>query len=183
MRVVRADLIETLRLAQGLGFFGGRPIEEAVEHSRAFVEVLGELAAGTRIVDIGSGGGLPGLVLADAYPQATVLLIDRREKRTDFLLRAARRLGFDHVAVRSADVAELVAEVASGLTPPFDVVTARGFGPPDVTLRFAAALVVPGGRVAISEPPDAERWDPELLVDLGFRAGPPGRVRVFQCFT
>ena len=56
-------------------------------------------ATGTRLVDLGSGGGLPGLVLADAYPERAITLVDRREKRTDFLRRAVRRLGWEHVTV------------------------------------------------------------------------------------
>ena len=52
----------------------------------------------------------------------------------------------------------------------FDAVIARGFGPPDVTLSFAARLVRPGGYVVISEPPDDvganDRWDATLLNDV-----------------
>jgi 16S rRNA (guanine527-N7)-methyltransferase len=173
------DLLETLRLAQRLGFFGGRPIEEAAEHSMAFVEALGELPPGSRLVDLGSGGGLPGLVIGDAYPTADLLLIDRREKRTDFLERATRRLGWSHVAVRCADVRALIVDVTGGSVPPFDVVTARGFGPPDVTLRTATALLAPKGRVVISEPPSVDRWPGDLLTELGLSSERHGAVRVF----
>jgi len=177
------ELIETLRDAQRLGFFGSRPIEEAIEHSQAFVSALGELAPGLRLVDLGSGGGLPGLVLADAYPNIEIVLVDRRAKRTDFLARAVSRLRMAHVTVRGADTAALAGEVSSGTLPCFDVVTARGFGPPAFTLRTAVALVADAGRVVVSEPPSGERWDAELLADLGLRAGLPGRVRVFTRFT
>jgi 16S rRNA (guanine527-N7)-methyltransferase len=174
------DLIETLRLAQRLGFFGARPIEEAVEHSQAFVTALGSLPAGTRLVDIGSGGGLPGLVVAAAYPNISIVLIDRRTKRTDFLVRAVRRLGFDHVSIRAADVDELLGDVAGGAHAPFDVVTARGFGPPHATLRAATGLLVGTGRIVISEPPDTDRWEPGLLAELGLCSERHGAVRVFR---
>jgi len=180
---VHPDLIETLRLAQRLGFFGERPIEQAVAHSQAFVEVLGDLPAGTCVADLGSGGGLPGLVLADAYPQASIVLVERRAKRADFLARAIRRLDFEHVEVFAGDAHTMVRQVSDRARPAFDVVTARGFGPPADTLGIARALLTATGRIAISEPPGADRWNPELLADLGVSAGEPGPVRVFRGFT
>lgn len=174
------DLIETLRLAQRLGFFGARPMEQAVEHAQAFVDAIGPLPAGSRLVDIGSGGGLPGLVLAAAYPQASIVLVDRRTKRTDFLRRAVGRHGFDHVTIRAADVAEVLAEVADLIQEPFDVVTARGFGPPETTLRTAVGLLARTGRIVISEPPAGDRWSSDLVAELGLRSEREGPVRVFR---
>ena len=174
------DLIETLRLAQRLGFFGARPIEAAVEHAQTFVGAIGPLPAGSRLIDIGSGGGLPGLVLAAAYPQVSIVLVDRRTKRTDFLRRAVGRLDFRHVHVRAADVAEVLAEVADLTQEPFDVVTARGFGPPETTLRTAVGLLAPTGQVVISEPPGGDRWPADLVAELGLRSERHGAVRVFR---
>lgn len=176
-------LIETLRLAQRLGFFGDGAIERAVVHAEGFVAAIGELPDRARIADLGSGGGLPGLVLAEHFREAAILLVDRRRKRTDFLERAVRRLGYPHVAVFFGDAEMVGREVASGQRQPFDVVTARGFGPPLVTLSIAAALVAPDGRIVISEPPHGERWDAALLDRLGLRGTRVGGVRVFERFT
>jgi 16S rRNA (guanine527-N7)-methyltransferase len=173
-------LVETLRDAQRLGFLGSRPIEQAVAHTQGFVDALGLLPPGTRLIDIGSGGGLPGLVLADRYRDASITLVDRRQKRTDFLQRAVVRLGLLNVEVRCADVERLSVSVASGVLAPFDVVTARGFGPPDVTLRYAVGLLASPGTIAISEPPVGDRWDPSMLVELGVTSERRGGVRVFQ---
>lgn len=173
-------LTETLRQAQRFGFFGDRPIDEAIAHARGFVDAIGSLAPGSRLIDLGSGGGLPGLVLAEAHREVAITLLDRRQKRTDFLELATRRLGFKHVRVRCADVADVIREVAADPASAFDVVTARGFGPPEFTLRSARALVADGGRIAISEPPTTgNRWDPGLLAELGLVAGPHRPVRVF----
>ena len=172
------ELIETLRQAQRFGFFGPRDIAEAAAHSQAFVDALGPLADGTRLLDLGSGGGLPGLVLADAYPRASILLLDRRQKRTDFLTRAVLRHGWTHVDVRCLDAVELIDEVARGVIEPFDVVTARGFGPPGLTLRTAAGLCQ--GRIVISEPPSGERWPAPLLQELGMTSRRLGAVRCFE---
>ncbi len=171
-------VVDVLRSAQQLGMLGARPIDQAVEHSRGFVDALAPFEG--RLVDLGSGGGLPGLVLAEAFPTSSILLIDRREKRTDFLRRAVRSLGWEHVEVRCADVDQLVRSVVRGQEPPFDAVTARGFGPPAVTLRWSAKLIAPGGRIVISEPPLGDRWPPELLAELGLRGERAGAVRRFS---
>jgi 16S rRNA (guanine527-N7)-methyltransferase len=174
-------LTETLRIAQRLGFFGAAPIEEAIEHARGYLPAVGPLPAGGRLADLGSGGGLPGLVLATAYPDVEVVLIDRRQKRTDFLERAIRRLDITNTSVWCRDVAAVAREVESGQTAPFDVVTARGFGPPTATLTLATRLLVasPGGQIVISEPPAGDRWDPALLTRLGLVGERVGTVRRF----
>lgn len=173
-------LLETLRLAQRFGFFGDRPVEEAAAHSMAFVQAIGTLPAGARVVDLGSGGGLPGLVIADEYRSVAITLIDRREKRTDFLRRATRRLEFDHVEVIDGDVEHLARQVAIGHTEPFDVVTARGFGPPEVTVRVASRLTTSTGRIVISEPPVGNRWDDTVLDELHLIRESHGSVSVFR---
>lgn len=174
-------LTETLRTAQRLGFFGAAPIEHAIEHASGYLPAVGPLTPGNRLADLGSGGGLPGLVLATAHPEVDVVLIDRRQKRTDFLERAVRRLGLTNTSVWCRDVVDVARAVESDQIPPFDVVTARGFGPPETTLTLAARLLVPspGGRIVISEPPEGDRWDPVLLTRLGLVGERVGTVRLF----
>ena len=176
---IRSETIETLRQAQRFGFLGARPVEQAAAHSLGFVDAIGDLGPGARLIDIGSGGGLPGLVLADAFPSGQITLVDRRQKRTDFLTRAVSRLGLDHVTVRCDDVTDIADAVGSGSEPAFDVVTARGFGPPDATLRLAARLISEEGMIVISEPPTGERWAQALLSELCLVSEPVGSVRRF----
>ncbi|MCB0969408.1 MAG: class I SAM-dependent methyltransferase [Ilumatobacter sp.] len=159
------ELFETLRQAQRFGFFGDRPIDEAVAHAEHYVTAI--VGRGGRLIDLGAGGGLPGLVIADARPDLEIVLLDRREKRTDFLARAARRLGFDHVDVWCRDAGDVVRDVAEERDPGFDLVTARGFGPPEVTLRMGAGCVRRPGCIVISEPPSGDRWDADLVEELG----------------
>jgi 16S rRNA (guanine527-N7)-methyltransferase len=132
------------------------------------------------VLDLGSGGGLPGLVIAEARTDLRVVLLDRRQKRTDFLALAVSRLGFTHVDVRCQDAALASAEIEAGAIPPFDAVTARGFGPPEVTLRLAHGCIHVGGRIVISEPPSGDRWDPELLRELDLRVVSRGAVIRFD---
>ena len=178
------ELVAVLTASQDLGFLGARPITEVIEHARAFVRALdGVTVEGTEpatIIDLGSGGGVPGLVIAHDRPDLSVTLLDRRAKRTDFLERMVRRLGWSARVRVICDDAERVVARESGR---YAAAVARGFGPPAVTLNTGAALVRRGGRVVISEPPDGDRWETELLASMGVvRDVTPGqdpRVVVF----
>jgi 16S rRNA (guanine527-N7)-methyltransferase len=82
--------------------------------------------------------------------------------------------------VRCADVDDVAREVADGRTPAFDVATARGFGPPETTLRAATSLLGRPGWIVVSEPPSGDRWDPAALTLLGLRRQMADRVVVFE---
>ena len=183
-------MLATLRSAQRWGLLGARPVEEVVEHAREFVRALVELDATSTdagglptsssprrstVVDIGSGGGVPGLIVALDRPDLAVTLVDRRQKCTDFLERAVAALGLrEHVTVRCCDAKALI--MAGDR---FDAVTARGFGPPSQTLRAAVDLVRPDGRILISEPPEGDRWSLDELGALGLTRRRSGAVAVF----
>jgi len=173
-----------LRAAQRYGFLGARPVEEVVEHAREFVRALppsdGPFDAGSSgrrptVVDIGSGGGIPGLVVANDRPDLAVTLVDRRQKCADFLARSVTALGFgERVTVRSCDTSALIAAGEQ-----FDAVVARGFGPPSRTLQVAVKLVRPSGRIVISEPPEGDRWSPDHLAEMGLVHRRHGAVAIF----
>jgi 16S rRNA (guanine527-N7)-methyltransferase len=169
-----------LREAQRIGMLGSRPIPEVIAHAQSFVAALPD---GVRnVVDLGTGAGIPGLVVAVARPDLVVTMVDRREKRTDFVHRAIRALdAHDRARVVCADVEILINDRQWMGT--FDVAMSRGFGAPYTTVLWAARLVRPGGWVMISEPPieHANRWDPRQLAAIG--VAPPVRhdaVAVFH---
>jgi len=174
-------LYEALASSQRLGMLGGRPIPEVVTHAEAFVVAL-DGAHGV-VIDLGSGGGVPGLVIADRRPDLELVLVDRRATRTDHLQRLVGRLGWStRVRVVTAEAARL----ADFLDGPVDVVVARGFGSPRATLRAAAPLLRPGGRLVVSEPPVAglsdvgDRWPADLSTfSLERASSPDRRVAVF----
>ncbi|WP_395161609.1 RsmG family class I SAM-dependent methyltransferase [Ilumatobacter sp.] len=172
---VKQELHEALGTSQRLGFLGDRPIDEVIEHARAFVSAL-EGVTGS-VIDLGAGGGVPGLVLAVDRPDLSITLLDRRTKRTDFLSRIVRRMHLDHVTVVAADVDDAIRQGYVG----FDAVVARGFGPPDFTLRTGARCLGQSGVIVISEPPTGDRWDAELVSSLGL-VRVPSDTRVV-CFT
>jgi 16S rRNA (guanine527-N7)-methyltransferase len=166
--------------AQALGALGAWPIPEVLAHAREFVTALP--ISTERVLDLGSGAGIPGLVIACERPELTVTLVDRRERRTDELVRAVASLELTgRVSVVTADAAALVALpdwVASQ-----DAVVARGFGEPETTLLLAARLTRPGGVVIVSEPPSDQpsRWQPAWLAAAGVSAPERhGRVARFH---
>lgn len=178
------ELIEALGISQRLGAFGPGAPERLVRHAMGFVDALAETRG--RVVDIGSGGGVPGLVIACERPDLSLILVDRSRARIDALIRIIHRLGYaDRVEARHADAAQLADEE----WVPADAVVARSFGPPSAALSVARSLVHDRGRIVISEPPAGERWPASLLDRLGVMllpAGPPsagGRVAVFRCST
>jgi len=162
-------LSRLLERAQSEGALGAWPITDVVAHARDFVAALPLEAV--KVLDLGSGAGVPGLVIALDRPLARLTLVDRRAKRVDALRRAITAMDWtSRVQAVEADADSLATQpVWAGSQ---DAVVARGFGPPDLTLEIAARLARPGGWIIISEPPadQPSRWDPTLLTRCGVSA-------------
>lgn len=90
-------------------------------------------------VDLGSGAGLPGLVLASALPLCRFLLIEPRKRAAAFLELAVERLDLHNVDILLLPVDEADATA--------DIVTARAFGPMDRSWAAAWPLLRPGGQL------------------------------------
>jgi 16S rRNA (guanine527-N7)-methyltransferase len=124
-----------------------------------------------RLADLGSGGGIPSLVLLDQWAPAECVLVETAERRAGFLRRAVADLGWD----QRVEVVEERAEVAGrrdDLRAALPLVTARSFARPAVTTECAAPLLRVGGTLVVSEPPEvSDRWSEAGLSALGMRAG------------
>jgi 16S rRNA (guanine527-N7)-methyltransferase len=161
-------LIDELERGQRLGFLGPGPVVTHIDHARGFAAGLDDPPG--RFLDLGSGGGVPGLVLALDWPDVDAVLLDAGERRCAFLREAVERLGLDG----RVDVVRQRAEEAGRLATlrgDFDLVVARSFGPPAVTAECAAPFLRVGGRLIVSEPPaEADRsgrWPVDGLAQLG----------------
>jgi len=133
------------------GLVGPREIprlwERHLLNSAAVVPFLPEDGV---IVDVGSGAGLPGVVVAAMRPRAHVILVEPMERRVVWLLDVVERTGLTNVEVRRARAQELDGAVEA------DAVTARAVASLDKLFRWTAPLVREGGRVVAMKGARAE---------------------------
>ena len=141
----------------------------------------------SRCLDLGTGAGLPGLVMATCWPATRWLLTDRRVRSESFARWAVGVLEMaDRVSFRRGEAAELAREPT--LAGAFGLVVARAFGPPPLTAECATGFLALGGRLVVSEPEHetATRWPPGPLARLGlelYRTGTEPRFAELRKVT
>lgn len=156
-----------LERARSLGFLGPGPIDDHLHHANGFVRLL--VGVQGRVVDLGSGGGVPGLVIATERPDLDLVLVDAMEKRCRFLEQAVAAMGCTQVRVVQGRAEQVGRSELRGTAA---AVVARSFGPPPATAECAAPLLQPGGLLIVSEPPEpANRWPSEGTALLGLSPG------------
>jgi len=160
-------LLEQLERARSFGFLGPGPVVDHIEHATGFLDALAAVT-GT-VVDLGSGGGVPGLIIGVARPDLRLVLVDATAKRCRFLEGAVIALGLEAAVVEGR--AEVVGHGERRGTA--DAVVARSFGAPAPTAECAAPLLRVGGILVVSEPPAPmhDRWPPLAMVKLGMSVG------------
>lgn len=160
----RARLGEVFGLAQQRGWIGRRAIDLHIDHALGFVSAV--LAPPAAAVDLGSGGGLPALVLAAAWPRSRWTLVESSLSRAAFLEQQCAVLGWsDRIVVTHATAQSLGREEL--FRGRGDLVTARSFGPPSLVVEVAAPLLRLGGELITSAAPDAMPWPAAALASLG----------------
>ena len=136
--------------------------------ARTIEEVLAQIAAGDalllvpwtgigRVIDIGSGGGLPAVPMAIAMPRVHFTLLEANTRKCAFLEQVAATLGLTNVAVAAGRAEELGHQPA--LREQFDRAISRAAAPPAVLLELALPFVRPGGDLIAQVSP----VDPHLL--------------------
>ncbi|MFH1035163.1 MAG: 16S rRNA (guanine(527)-N(7))-methyltransferase RsmG [Pseudomonadota bacterium] len=129
---------------------------------------------GPNLLDIGSGAGFPGLVLALARPALAVTLLDGRAKRVSFQKQAARLLGLSNVRC-------LQGRAGQGALPGerFASVTVKAVGSLSQSLALGRPYLAPGGRVLL--PRGSSARAEALALGLGaapYQLPPPGGQRL-----
>jgi len=156
-----ADLL--LKWNERINLTAASTRDDAMQHIEDCVALVAHIPAAARsLVDVGSGGGLPAVVIAAMRPDVTVTAVEPTQKKHAFLRTAARELGLANLQPRAARVDEI--EDAA-----FDVATSRATFALEEWLRLGLRLVRTGGRVlgmegrdAIALPPGAERHPYQL---------------------
>ncbi len=176
--MTRQWLYRALEESRARGFLGPASVETQVSHAQGFALVWDDVNSTPpgSFLDLGSGGGLPGLVLLEQWGSHATF-VDSMEKRTNFLIEVLQWDG----APENGRVVNGRAETLSRESEfegHFDLVTARSFGPPAVTAECAVRFLALNGLLIVSEPPtddDVGRWNPAALGQFGLRS--EGRVR------
>jgi 16S rRNA (guanine527-N7)-methyltransferase len=137
-----AELLATAGVEWGL--LGPREVDRIWDRHLLNCAVVTELVeSGERIVDIGSGAGLPGLPMVIAKPDLRVVLVESLLRRTEFLRMVIDELGLDAEVVRGRAEDAEVRQVAGDS----DVVTSRAVASLDKLTRWSLPLLRPGGRL------------------------------------
>jgi 16S rRNA (guanine527-N7)-methyltransferase len=172
LAVSYAGLLETQGVLRGL--IGPREAPRLWERHLLNCAVVSELISpDATIIDVGSGAGLPGIVLAVARPDISVILVEPLARRTAFLDEAVAALELtDQVTVVRGRAEEQVGRHRA------DIVTARAVAPLDRLAGWCLPLVKVGGRMlAMKGASAAEEIDTHraVLVRLG---GGPASIRL-----
>lgn len=121
------------------------PTEAWTRHifdSLTLIPHLAPLGPGARLLDVGSGGGVPGIPLAIARPDLRITLLEATQKKATFLSAVVEALGCSQVTVENARAEQLS---SSPLQGSFDAVTARAVARLDALLPWTAPFAKVGG--------------------------------------
>ena len=146
-RLPLAEAYAELLITDGVvrGLIGPREAPRIWERHLINCAVMSEMIPiGASVVDVGSGAGLPGIVLAVARPDLTITLVEPLARRTAFLSEAVTALGLDSTVTVVRGRAE---DLAGGPLAAADVVTARAVAPLDRLAGWCLPLAAIGGRL------------------------------------
>ena len=115
------------------------PMQMVTHHLLDSLAAVPAFAEAANVLDVGAGGGLPGIVLAIARPEMKVSLIDTVHKKTAFLKQVKAELELANVTVYTAKVQELQVEHE------FDVITSRAFADLSDFVNWSGQLLAEGG--------------------------------------
>ena len=151
-----SKLVELAQLISEWHGLTSGPAAELIDDSLVLLEHLGE---GQKVVDVGSGGGLPGLPLKIARPDLSVTLVEADQEKAAFLVRACADLGLRDVQVLARRAEEVGHEPL--YREAFDIAVARALAPMRVLAELCLPLVKVGGRLL------AQKTEAEELSEAG----------------
>ena len=141
--LARAFTADLARYGEELGLIGPLEVERLWSRHVVNSALVAPLLRAGRVGDVGSGAGLPGLVLAIARPDAHLVLIEPMERRTDWLAAESDRLGLANVTVIRGRAEEVTPE------PLLDQVTARAVSALGKLVPLCIPLLAPGGELLL----------------------------------
>jgi 16S rRNA (guanine527-N7)-methyltransferase len=135
------------------------PDEAWTRHALDALSLVPELAfvrSGGKLIDVGSGGGVPGIPLAIARPDLEISLVEATQKKAAFLIAVSAALGLGNVRVYAERAEELVTSQLAGT---FDAVTARALAKMQALLPWTGPFARRGGKLLFIK---GQRADEEM---------------------
>ena len=164
-----AELLRTTGIDHGL--IGPREAHRIWQRHLLNCAVVADLLPpGASVADVGTGAGLPGIVLAIARPDVTVTLVEPLERRVRWLTSTVEDLGITNVHITRARAEEVRER--------FDVVTARAVADLGKLLRWCLPLVTDGGRLMALK---GSRAQEEIDRTLAHTPQLAGRIELVMC--
>jgi 16S rRNA (guanine527-N7)-methyltransferase len=156
-----------------------RHVFDSLQYSRA-------LKPGSRMMDIGSGAGFPGIPLKIIFPEMLLVLVESQRKRCSFMETVVRELELVQTEVIHVRAEEIPA-IREGQ---FDVVTFRAVSSLNQCLTLGERFVAPGGRLILKKPPEEtparQEFSLSLKDDISITSyqGLVSRLLIYEkCFT
>ncbi len=144
---------EMLRWNQRINLTSLRCRDEAIEkHLLDSLLVTGHLSGTEHILDMGSGGGVPGIPLAIAMPHLHVLSVDSVGKKINFQRHIKRLLQLGNLEIQCCRLDENVSD-----TDRYDLIIARAFASLEQLMRIAAPRLKNGGRLLAMKGPEGRK--------------------------
>jgi len=141
------------------------PMEIAVKHFLDSLAAAHQIPPDATLLDVGSGGGFPGIPLKILMPALNVTLIDASRKKVNFLKHVIRTLKLDHIEARQTRAEHLISDPRC--LKRFNIVISRALSALALFARLAHPLLAPGGRIiALKGEADPKELN-DLLDDLG----------------
>lgn len=138
------------------------PMQMMTHHLLDSLAAVPAFAGAKNVLDVGAGGGLPGMVLAIARPDMLVAMIDTVHKKTAFLTQVKAELGLTNVTVYTMRVEQLA------VSDKFDVITSRAFADLSDFVNWSGHLLAEGGQFialkGMAPPEEQERLPKEWKV-------------------
>jgi 16S rRNA (guanine527-N7)-methyltransferase len=160
-------LVELLRWNRRVNLTGARTLHDLLgEHIPDSFALARLCRSVEEVVDVGAGGGLPGIPFALVRPDCRVTLVEPRAKRVAFLRAAVREVGAASATVVRARLEELGDSL-------WTLALSRATFAPDRWLRMARRVLRPEGRVVVfaSGPVECDAVDAHLVEEVGYRSG------------
>lgn len=141
------------------------------------IEAPKDMESDSKLIDVGTGAGVPGMILKMVFPDLNVTLLDSVGKKTDFLNEVTTFLKLDQVAVlngRAEDIGHL-----KGIRESFDLVTSRAVAPMPVLLEYCLPFLKIGGSFIAYKSAESEK---EILASKNALSILGGRIETVDTF-